>query len=87
MRKRICRRNPAPSPRQLEVLKRIDSYRDQRGFPPSIRELGELLGIASTNGTNDHLRALEKKGLIIRHQFHARAIVITAAGYRALGAA
>lgn len=35
-----------------------------RGYPPTLREIGYMLGIKSTNGVNDHLRALRKKGLL-----------------------
>ncbi len=54
------------TPRQREVLDTIKRYAECYGFPPTVRELGEMLGIKSTNGVNEHLRALEKKGAIVR---------------------
>lgn len=55
-----------PTERQEAVLVAIHSSIVVRGFPPTIRELGKLLDIASTNGVSDHLTALCKKGLIER---------------------
>jgi repressor LexA len=72
--------------RQREVLVYVAS-RIQRGSVPSLREIGARLGIASTNGVNDHLRALEKKGLVIRDGAKSRALSITEAGYAAIGVA
>ena len=48
--------------RQLEVLEAITRLTREEGYPPTIRELGAALEIASTNGVMDHLRALRKKG-------------------------
>lgn len=50
--------------RQLQVLSCIRDYFEANGRPPTIREIGKLLGITSTNGVADHLQALESKGLI-----------------------
>lgn len=62
--------------RQKEILGFIvDSIRDY-GRPPTIVEIGERFGIASTNGVNDHLVALSKKGYIERSS-KARSIQIT----------
>lgn len=70
--------------RQLQVLTAIDRSVRLRGYPPTIRELGDELGIASTNGVNDHLEALERKGLIERAPMRNRAMRITTAGRAAL---
>jgi repressor LexA len=63
--------------RQLEVLHFITSEIEKRGYPPTIREIGEALDIASTNGVNDHLKALEKKGYLQRDHAKSRALVPT----------
>lgn len=52
--------------RQAQVLSLIRSSLDDRGYPPSVREIGESMGIKSTNGVNDHLKALIRKGYIER---------------------
>jgi repressor LexA len=72
--------------RQLEVLRFIAHEIESRGYPPTIREIGEGLDIASTNGVNDHLKALEKKGYLQRDPVKSRALIPTAAGREALGA-
>ena len=46
--------------RQREILSFIVKETETRGFPPTIREIGEQMDIRSTNGVNDHLKALEK---------------------------
>lgn len=60
--------------RQVEVLEFIIGHIQHTGFPPTIREIGEQLQIRSTNGVNDHLKALEKKGYLLREDAKSRAI-------------
>lgn len=60
--------------RQVEVLEFIIGHIQDTGFPPTIREIGEQLQIRSTNGVNDHLKALEKKGYLLREDAKSRAI-------------
>lgn len=64
--------------RQNEVLEYIAETVRDRGYPPTIREIGNALGIRSTNGVNDHLKALERKGFINRSGSKSRAIMVTA---------
>jgi SOS-response transcriptional repressor LexA len=52
------------SPRQERVLDCIKRSIVERGYPPTLREIGDSMNIRSTNGVNDHLRALERKGFI-----------------------
>ncbi|HIA01359.1 MAG TPA: repressor LexA [Myxococcales bacterium] len=60
--------------RQQLVLDFIQSSIGDRGYPPTIREIGEHLHIKSTNGVNDHLKALERKGYITREDMKSRAV-------------
>ena len=60
--------------RQQLVLQYIIEHIEQWGYPPTIREIGDHLGIKSTNGVNDHLKALERKGYLIRQDAKSRAI-------------
>ena len=60
--------------RQREVLEFITSSIRRRGYPPTLREIGTHFGIRSTNGVNDHLRALEKKGYLQREDLKSRAL-------------
>lgn len=52
--------------RQAEILHFIVASIRDRGLPPTLAEIGEEFGIASLNGVNDHLAALERKGYIER---------------------
>jgi len=60
--------------RQREILTFISSSIAERGYPPTLREIGEHFGIRSTNGVNDHLKALEKKGHLRREDLKSRAM-------------
>jgi repressor LexA len=59
---------PTITKRQHEILDFIRDKIENRGFPPSIREIGEAFQIASPNGVMCHLKALEKKGYIERNK-------------------
>jgi repressor LexA len=71
--------------RQLEVLRFIATQIDEAGYPPTIREIGEALDIRSTNGVNDHLKALERKGYLTRDPVKSRALIPTSAAREVLG--
>ena len=60
--------------RQREILDFISASIVERGFPPTLREIGEHFNIKSTNGVNDHLKALEKKGHLRREDLKSRAM-------------
>jgi repressor LexA len=60
--------------RQREIYEFIRSKIEGRGYGPTVREIGLHFDIKSPNGVMCHLKALEKKGLIIREGFSARAI-------------
>jgi repressor LexA len=60
--------------RQKEVLEFIGKSIERNGYPPTLREIGEHMGIRSTNGVNDHLKALEKKGYLEREDLKSRAL-------------
>ncbi len=60
--------------RQREILDFISASIMERGFPPTLREIGEHFQIRSTNGVNDHLKALEKKGHLRREDLKSRAM-------------
>ena len=60
--------------RQEMVLDFITQSINDRGYPPTLREIGSHMGIRSTNGVNDHLRALERKGYLKREDMKSRAL-------------
>lgn len=74
--------------RQLQVLRSIHAFQRARGMAPTLREIGAAVSIRSTNGVNDHLKALERRGLLLRgHAALARDMRVTEAGLIVLGAA
>ena len=60
--------------RQREIFEYVRDQIVERGFGPTVREIGTHFGIRSPNGVMCHLRALEKKGLITRESNMSRAI-------------
>src|SRR5438270_13965429 len=60
--------------RQRQILAFITRRTEEQGYPPTIREIGVEMGIKSTNGVNDHLRALERKGFLKREGLKSRAL-------------
>lgn len=60
--------------RQREVYEFIRRTIKTRGFAPTVREIGDAVAINSPNGVIGHLRALIKKGLIIRQPHLSRSI-------------
>ena len=73
--------------RQKAVLHYITDSIDARGYPPTLREIGTQLGIRSTNGVNDHLRALERKGYLTREDMKSRTLRPTDTAYAEFGRA
>lgn len=71
--------------RQREILGFILKETESRGFPPTIREIGEKMDIRSTNGVNDHLKALERKGYLWRGEQQSRSLVPTKRARLVLG--
>jgi repressor LexA len=63
--------------RQKEVYSFIREKIRNRGYGPTVREIGANFGISSPNGVMCHLKALEKKGLIVREPNMSRAIMLT----------
>jgi repressor LexA len=66
--------------RQEKILTFIKKSIVEQGYPPTIREIGEYFGIRSTNGVNDHLKALERKGYLLRGELKSRALSVIDGG-------
>lgn len=62
------------TPRQREIYEFVKENIMNRGYGPTVREIGDEFGIKSPNGVMCHLKALEKKGLITREPNLSRAI-------------
>ncbi len=65
------------TPRQREIYEFVKDKILNRGYGPTVREIGARFGIRSPNGVMCHLKALEKKGLIVRESHMSRAIQLT----------
>lgn len=65
--------------RQQEIYDFLKDRILNRGYGPTVREIGEYFGIKSPNGVMCHLKALEKKGLITRESNMSRAICLSEA--------
>lgn len=68
------RRTENLTQRQSEILDCIRAFMSREQRPPTFREIGELCSIKSTNGVNEHLKALESKGYIKRTEGFSRGI-------------
>jgi repressor LexA len=69
-------RNMKLSKRQQDILDYIKKEVQAKGYPPSVREIGEAVGLASSSTVHGHLARLESKGLIRRDPTKPRAIEI-----------
>ena len=70
---------PTLTKRQKEIYEFLKDKIVNRGYGPTVREIGNQFGIRSPNGVMCHLKALEKKGLITRESHMSRAIQLTEA--------
>ena len=73
--------SPAPggplTARQRQVLEFIDAEVRKRGYPPSVREIGEAVGLSSPSTVHAHLAALQDKGYLRRDPSKPRAIEVS----------
>jgi repressor LexA len=63
------------SPRQRRILEYIERTVRDRGYPPTVREIGEAVGLTSSSSVHSQLANLERKGLLRRDPTKPRAIV------------
>src|ERR1700740_1601113 len=73
--------SPASSPteRQRTILNVIRASVNSRGYPPSIREIGDAVGLTSTSSVAHQLRTLERKGYLRRDPNRPRAVDVRGA--------
>jgi len=64
--------------RQRDILAFIERTVDQRGYPPSVREIGTAVGLASPSTVHSHLHTLQRHGYLRRDPSKPRAIEVTA---------
>jgi repressor LexA len=60
--------------RQRRILDVIRAFTAEHGYPPSVREIGERVGLSSSSTIHAHLKALEARGLISRDPTKPRAL-------------
>lgn len=68
--------NGSISKKQTEILKYLESQILLKGYPPSVREICDAVGLSSTSSVHTHLKTLEKNGYIRRDPAKPRAIEI-----------
>lgn len=71
---------PRLTTRQQSVLNCIHRYVRQRGYPPSIREIGDTVGLSSPSSVAHQLKVLQRKGYLYRDQNRPRAVEIRIPG-------
>ncbi|MCX6462394.1 MAG: transcriptional repressor LexA [Pseudonocardiales bacterium] len=67
-------RDPRLTPRQRKVLRVIREWVELHGYPPSVREIGDAVGLTSTSSVHHQLRTLERKGYLRRDPNRTRAV-------------
>lgn len=65
---------PDLSPRQRRIMEFLRDWGDQHGYPPSVREIGEAVGLVSPSSVAYQLKALERKGYLRRDPNRPRAV-------------
>lgn len=71
--------------RQEDILRFIHEQVTAKGYPPTVREIGEAVNLSSTSTVHGHLSRLEKKGLLQRDPTKPRAIELTETGLEKIG--
>lgn len=71
--------------KQLAILRFIYDQTQSHGYPPTVREIGEKVGLSSTSTVHGHIARLAKKGLLIKDPTKPRALEVTDLGIDALG--
>lgn len=71
--------------KQFEILQYIYEQAKKKGYPPTVREIGEATALSSTSTVHGHLARLEKNGFILRDPSKPRAIEFTKNGLDKLG--
>jgi repressor LexA len=68
--------------RQADILTFVKRYTETHGYPPSVREIGQAMGLTSSSTVHSHLAALERKGYLRRDPSKPRALEILEEGGR-----
>ena len=68
------------SERQQEILEFVNQHVDANGYPPTVREIGQAVGLTSPSTVHAHLARLEAAGLIRRDPTKPRALEVIEGG-------
>jgi repressor LexA len=68
------------TPRQREILEFVNTFVDEHGYPPTVREIGQAVGLTSPSTVHAHLARLESSGLIRRDPTKPRALEVIQGG-------
>jgi repressor LexA len=68
--------NETLTERQLQILACIEQAMKERGYPPSVREIGESVGLSSSSTVHSHLESLQRMGYLRRDPTKPRAIEV-----------
>lgn len=68
--------DPPLSARQRQVLAAVRELSDRRGYPPTLREIGDAVGLSSASSVLAHVRSLEGRGHLARTPQRPRALVV-----------
>jgi len=64
------------TPRQQAILDFVSQFSRERGFAPSLREIGQAVGLANTSAVRGHVAALERKGVLRKEPDQPRSISV-----------
>ena len=67
------------SPKQQQIYDFIVAFQARHGYPPSVREIGEHVGLKSPSTVHFHLKGMEEKGIITKAEGKTRAITVSGA--------
>ena len=66
----------AGSKKQMEILDFIESFQEENGYSPSVREICAAVGLSSTSSVHQHLKSLESKGYLERDEKKSRVMKV-----------
>lgn len=71
--------------RRQEILAFVLSYLTRNRVPPTLREIGDAVGLRAVSSVHGHLSALHRMGLLVTHHSRHRGLILTPSGLDALG--
>jgi repressor LexA len=71
--------------RDVEVCRAVVRLTEQRGYPPSVREIGRAVGLRSTSTVQSHIDTCKRRGWLLADRGIPRSIRLTEEGLEAIG--